>query len=222
MSSVELHSGDYVARYNRKPLDRVRRLLPFMGIGEADEIADFGCGNGMLLQALGDRSGTYHGVDFSSEFIDSARQWAKREDLHNCRFYCEDIIAFCNRNLGHFDCAATLDFSEHVCDEEAIGIYSAIRKSLKPGGKLFLHTPNLDFFVELMKDRGILRQFPEHIAVRNAAQTVRMLENAGFAPEAAKVRHIAHYNVLKHLHPLGHAPVVGKYFRARILIETAA
>jgi 2-polyprenyl-3-methyl-5-hydroxy-6-metoxy-1,4-benzoquinol methylase len=222
MSSVELHSGEYVARYNRKPLDRVRRLVPYMEIAEKDEIADFGCGNGMLLQALGGRPGMYHGVDFSPEFIDSAREWAEREGLRNYRFYCEDIIEFCSRNLGRFDCAATLDFSEHVSDEEAIGIYTAIRQSLKPGGKLFLHTPNLDFFVELMKDRGILRQFPEHIAVRNATQTLAMLEKAGFAADVAKVRHIAHYNVLKHLHALRHAPIVGKYFRARILIEATA
>jgi 2-polyprenyl-3-methyl-5-hydroxy-6-metoxy-1,4-benzoquinol methylase len=222
MSSVELHSGEYVAKYNKKPLDRVRRLLPYMRVTDDEELADFACGNGMLLHALGARKGMYHGVDFSRDFIASANDWAEREGLQNYRFYCEDIIQFCARHQSRFDCAATLDFSEHVADTEAVEIYSAIRTSLKPGGRLFLHTPNLDFFVELMKDRGIIPQFPEHIAVRNGAQTVALLEAAGFHKRSTTTRYLPHYNVLRHLQPLAHAPLVGKYFRARLWIEAIA
>lgn len=222
MSSVELHSGEYVAKYNKKPLARVRGLVPYMSIADDAEIADFGCGNGMLLHALGIRRGMYHGVDFSQDFIDSARSWAQRNSLNNYKFYCHDIIDFCDRNRSRFDCAATLDFSEHVSDEEGVAIYSAIRSSLKPGGKLFLHTPNLDFFLELMKNRGIIPQFPEHIAVRNGAQTVALLEKAGFPAGSTTVRYIAHYNVLKYLKPLAYVPVIGKWFRARLWIEAIA
>jgi len=222
MSSLALHSGDYVARYNRKPLSRLRGLMRYMNITDHAEIADYACGNGMLLQALGDRAGQYHGVDFSSEFIKSAEAWAQRSGLRNCSFHCDDIVSFAAAHQARFDYAATLDFSEHVSDEEAIPIYSAIRTSLKPGGKLFLHTPNLDFFIERLKDRGILRQFPEHIAVRNGAGTADLLVRAGFAPESIKLRYVPHYNVLKLLHPLSLMPVVGKYFRARIWIEAEA
>jgi len=222
MSSVELHSGDYVARYNRKPLDRVRRLAAYMAIPDNAEIADFACGNGMLLHALGNRAGKYHGVDFSPEFVASAVEWAKREGRTNYEFHCDGITAFCTKNLERFDVAATLDFSEHVSDDEAVDIYSAIRRSLKPGGKLYLHSPNRDFLVELMKDRGILRQFPEHIAVRNGEQTLALLQKAGFGASSIKLRHIPHYNVLKHLHALGSLPLIGRYFRARLWVEASA
>lgn len=222
MSSLALHSGDYVARYNRKPLSRVRGLTRYMDIAEESEIADYACGNGMLLQALGDRRGGYYGVDFSPEFVDAAEAWAARSGLRNCRFYCEDIVTFGTRNPGRFDRATTLDFSEHVTGEEAIPIYSAIRTSLKPGGKLYLHTPNLDFFIERLKHRGILRQFPEHIAVRNGRGTAELLIRAGFPADGIKLRYVPHYNILKLLHPLSLIPGIGKYFRARVWIEARA
>jgi 2-polyprenyl-3-methyl-5-hydroxy-6-metoxy-1,4-benzoquinol methylase len=222
VSSLALHSGAYVARYNRKPLSRVRGLQRYMDIADEAEIADYACGNGMLLQALGNRSGGYHGVDFSPEFIQSAEAWAARSGLRNCTFHCDDIVSFGTQHRARFDCAATLDFSEHVRDDEAVAIYSAIHTSLKPGGKLYLHTPNLDFFVERLKDRGVLRQFPEHIAVRNGEQTAELLIRAGFAADGINIRYVPHYNVLKLLHPLSLLPRIGKYFRARVWIEARA
>ena len=222
MSSLALHSGDYVERYNSKPLDRVRALARRMDIPETAELADFACGNGMLAQVVGDRAGVLHGIDFSSDFIAAARGWADRSGLRNCRFYCEDILDFCARNQGRFDRAATLDFSEHVRDEEAIPIYAAIRSALKPGAKLYLHSPNLDFFVERLKDVGLMRQFPEHVAVRNAVQTRAMLAQAGFDPDGIKVSYIPHYNVLKLVHGLGRLPLIGRYFQARLWVEATA
>lgn len=222
MGSLALHSGDYVDRYNRKPLDRVRGLVRYMDVPADAELADFGCGNGMLLHALGDRPGRYHGVDFSPEFIRSAEEWAERAGLANFRFHCGDIFTFCESHPGRFDRAATLDFSEHVDDEEAVGIYRAIHGAMKPGGKLYLHTPNLDFFVERLKDAGIMRQFPEHIAVRNGSQTAALLERAGFAAGRITVRHIPHYNILKAVDPLSNLPVLGKFFQARLWAEATA
>lgn len=222
MSSLALHSGDYVERYNRKSLARVRGLLRYMDVADDAEIADYACGNGMLLQVLGERSATYHGVDFSPEFIEAANDWAERSGIRNCRFHCQDILAFAGQNCGRFDRAATLDFSEHVEDDEAVPIYSAIRSSLKAGGKLWLHTPNLDFFIERLKERGIMRQFPEHVAVRNGHQTKDMLVRAGFERDRIKLRYIPHYNILKLLHPLNILPGIGRLFRARIWIEAEA
>ena len=220
--SVALHSGDYVERYNRKPLDRVRALARRMELDDDAELADFACGNGMLLQIVGDRAGTYHGVDFSDDFIASAREWARSKGLNNCQFYCEDIVKFCADHPARFDVATTLDFSEHIDDALAVRIYAAIRSSLRPGGKLYLHTPNLDFFMERAKDVGLLKQFPEHIAVRNGNGTRDILIQSGFDGSKIKTETIAHYNILKVLHPLGKLPFVGKYFQARLWIEASA
>lgn len=219
--SVALHSGDYVERYNRKPLDRVHALARRIELDDKAELVDFACGNGMLLQIVGDRAGTYHGVDFSDDFIASAREGARAKGFNNYQFYCDDIINFCADHPAQFDVATTLDFSEHIDDTLAVSIYSAIRSSLRQGGKLYLHTPNLDFFMERAKYMGLLKQFPEHIAVRNGEGTKDILIQAGFNESKIKVEIIAHYNILKVLHPLGKLPLIGKYFQARLWIEAS-
>lgn len=219
---VALHSGDYVERYNAKPLHRVRNLVRRMAVAQDAKVADFACGNGMLLHALGGKYRTYDGVDFSPDFIAAANAWAEREGCSNYRFHCCDIRDFCGRLPGHFDVAATLDFSEHVDDALAIDIYTAIRRSLRPGGVLYLHTPNLDFFMERAKQVGIIPQFPEHIAIRNGNQTAALLVAAGFDRAAIDIQTIAHYNILKLVHPLSAMPGLGGWFAARLWIAATA
>jgi 2-polyprenyl-3-methyl-5-hydroxy-6-metoxy-1,4-benzoquinol methylase len=220
--SLALHSGDYVERYNSKPLARVKNLVPRMNLTRETRIADFACGNGMLLQAIGDHFASYDGVDFSPDFIAAANAWAERSGKQRYRFHCSDIRDFCARNPQAFDVAATLDFSEHIDDDLAVDIYAAIQKSLRPGGSLYLHTPNLDFFLERAKASGILRQFPEHIAVRNATQTADLLIKAGFDRSEIKTEIVPHYNVLKWLHPLSKLPGVGSHFSARLWVTAVA
>lgn len=214
-----LHSGAYVEMYEKKPISRIKRLIPMMELRGDESIADFACGNAMLLPLVASKVTHYYGVDFSKDFIEAAIRRAAISGIMNCSFYCMDIIPFCDQHKSSFDIGTAMDFSEHIDDEDFEHIFSAIYRSLKPGGKLFMHTPNLDFFVERLKDKGLLRQFPEHIAVRNAARNLEMLEQCGFNKQKIRVRYIAHYNVLKVLHPLSVLPLIGKFFSARLFIE---
>ncbi len=214
--SISLHSGEYVERYNKKPIDRVAALAHRMSIGDSDSVADFACGNGMLQEVLGRRQGLYHGIDFSREFIASAQKRAADTGMDNYEYFCQDIVSFCQEHRGQYTVATTLDFSEHIDDATFIKIYSAIRNSLHPGGTLYIHTPNLDFFLEILKQHGVVKQFPEHIAVRNETSMITLLQACGFARQKISVEKIPHYNILKLLHPLRHLPGIGKYFCARL------
>lgn len=214
MDAVELHSGEYVERYNLKTMDRIEALAKRMGVRDTDKVADFGCGNGMLLRALGSRTGSYDGVDFSADMIASANERSK--GLKNFEFHRQDIVSFCLDHPATFDVAATLDFSEHIDDAQFVEIYTAIGKSLKPTGKLFLHTPNLAFFMERLKAKGLLKQFPEHIAVRDAEQNTKLLKQCGFG--SVKVERIAHYNILKVVYPLSR---FSEMFAARLWITAS-
>jgi 2-polyprenyl-3-methyl-5-hydroxy-6-metoxy-1,4-benzoquinol methylase len=222
VDAVALHSGDYVRFLEQLPLDRVTRIVERLDFPDTAEVLDVGCGNGMLLHALGNRTGTYTGVDFSSDCIESANRWAKAEGKSNYRFVRSEIVEFCGRHQAAFDIAAALDFSEHVETDLAERIFSAVRTSLRPGGRFYLHTPNLDFFVERAKQVGLLRQFPEHIAVRNPSQMVQLLVASGFAKKRIRIDFIPHYNILRLLHPLSYIPVLGRLFRARLLITAHA
>jgi 2-polyprenyl-6-hydroxyphenyl methylase/3-demethylubiquinone-9 3-methyltransferase len=217
-SSKALHSGAYVDMYERKPLSRLERLLPLMDLRDDQVLADFACGNAMLWEIVHGKVAEYHGVDFSEDFIDAARRREGRIGAPGCNLYCDDIIAFCAANPARFDVATALDFSEHVGDQEFVAIFSAIHASLKPGGRLFLHTPNLSFFLERLKDWGVTPQFPEHIAVRTAGANRELLQRSGFRSDQISVRMIPHYNVLKLLHPLRQLPIVGGWFEARQFI----
>lgn len=213
-----LHSGEYVERYVRKPLTRVERLVSLFELRPTDVVADFACGDGMLAQLIDQRVAEYHGVDFSQDFIDAARLRAQRAGLTRSTFHCADIIDFCRTREGGFDVATALDFSEHIDDAAFIEIFSAIRRTLRSGGRLYVHTPNLAFFLERAKDLGILPQFPEHIAVRTLEQNVVLLAASGFDASKIEGRALPHYNILKVVHPLRRLPLAGSLFEARLFI----
>lgn len=214
-----LYGQEYVNRFETlMSPKRLSRLIPLMTFREGDIVADFACGSGMMLENIKDRIHFYYGVDFSSEFIAAANVRKTRLDAKNAEFFCESIHTFCKRYHEKFDVGLALDFSEHVYDEEWLEIVKSIRTSLKPYGRLYLHTPNAEFFLEVMKARNfIVKQFPGHVAVRTAHENAEILWEAGFS--SVKVTFLRHYNILSLLRPLSIFPVFGKYFRARLFIE---
>ena len=214
----ELHGERYVESYRHHSLLRLDRLEKYIAIDSSFSVADFACGNGLLLELIAPKVKSYIGVDFSEPFIRAAIEKKEQLSIINAEFVCSDINEFCQRHLTTFDVGFAMDFSEHVYDKEWLQILGSIRSSLKPNGKLYLHTPNADFFLEKMKSKNfIFKQFPEHIAIRTPEQNASILRKAGF--KIAQVRLVPHYNCLKVVHPLSHIPVFGKYFKARVFIE---
>lgn len=219
-SRKDIHSGDYVVRYESRPISRIARLVRLMRLSASDDLIDIACGNAMLLEVVSDKIKSYTGVDFSDDFIASAKGRVHRIGATNCEFHCSSIVEFCEKTARRYDVAVALDFSEHITDEDFVAIFSAIRMVLKPGGRLYLHTPNLDFFLERMRNSGlVLKQRPEHIAVRDTSHNVSLLVKSGFDAHLIAATRLSHYNFLKVLHPLRHLPLLGKYFEARVFIE---
>lgn len=214
----DLHGGDYAKRFlDQKQSGRLRGLAGRLCLPPDAVVADYGCGPGFMLDLIGDRIGHYYGVDFSADFIEIACARSKPRVRCGAEFVLSTIEDFSATHAGKVDVALAMDISEHVPDEEWRTALRAIRRSLKPGGALYLHTPNAGFILEIMKEAGILlRQSPEHIAIRAMTANIDMLESAGFKIRQADF--IPHYNVLKHLHSLTVCPLVGRYFAARIFI----
>lgn len=216
-----LHGAEYVAAFAKTSPYRLGRLVDSMVMDAEDEAVDFGCGDGMLMPLVAPRVKQYTGVDFSPEFIAAARRRQMQLRSDNVELFTGKIIEFCNERPASFSLAFAMDFSEHVYDDDWLDILRSIRTSMKPDGKLYLHTPNADFFVEKMKKSNfILKQFPEHIAVRSVDENLDLLLKAGF--RLGKLQLMPHYNVLRHLHPLSRLPLIGKYMKARIFLECLA
>jgi 2-polyprenyl-6-hydroxyphenyl methylase / 3-demethylubiquinone-9 3-methyltransferase len=218
-----LYNREYVDRFERihESTTRLERILKLVELNGSEDAVDFGCGSGFLLPAVGHRVRSYVGVDFSEEFILAARRRNEKLGFKNARFECATIEQFADSHAANFDLAFALDFSEHVPDDAWTLLLGQMRGTLRPGAKLYLHTPNRAFFLERMKSHNIiLRQFPEHVAVRTLRHNTNLLTKAGF--EVRRTRALPHYNVLRYLHPLRRLPFVGSLFEARLFIEARA
>ncbi|MEO0130855.1 MAG: class I SAM-dependent methyltransferase [candidate division WOR-3 bacterium] len=217
---IAFYNIDYVTKFlkgYKKQYKRIGNLLFYFDLDKTDIVADFGCGLGVLLDFIHDKIDYYYGIDFCKEFIIRAKERVKKMEIRNASFECDDIREFCKRNKMKFNKAFTLDFSEHICDEDFIPIYTHIFDSLKTGGKLYLHTPNSIYFLEILKRKGFLKQFPEHVAVRDAEKYRILLTKAGF--KKINVQYVPHYiKPISYFHCLSYLPFIGKYFKARILI----
>jgi len=214
-----LYGEEYVVKFEaHQSTERLRRLLPLMDLGPRGIVADCACGNGMLMELVAPMVQEYVEVDFSRRFIEAANRKRDRLAIRNASFVCARIEDFYVENPEHFDICLVMDASEHIPDEEWTSILAGIRSSMKSGGKLYVHTPNADFFLEIMKSKNFLvKQFREHVAVRTPSQNAAMLSRAGFSKVETIL--LPHYNFLKYLHPISFLPRVGKYFKARIFLS---
>lgn len=211
----ELYTEEYINKLSNQDIYKICRLLQYINFNNSDFVADYGCGDGKLSLLISDKVEEYHGIDFSEGFINEAMQ--KNFKRSNIFFHCKDLIEYAKENFNKFDKAFAFDFTEHIYDKDFEKIFSAIKETLKPNGKLYIHTPNGNYFIEMLKKAGILKQFPEHVAVRNANQNVKLLERIGFSK--CETKYIPHYNkYLKWTHCLAWLPIIGKCFRARLFI----
>jgi 2-polyprenyl-6-hydroxyphenyl methylase/3-demethylubiquinone-9 3-methyltransferase len=212
-----IYDQRYVDRYDPHAVERMRRMQPFFELSGQEVVADFGCGNGVLLELIGPRVHEYVGVDFSEAFVRAAERRRDARGIRNGMFHCGDIVQFCARHPNRFDAGFALDLSEHVYDDQFLAIFGAIHGALKPGASLYLHTPNGEYFIERLRGRRILRPIEGHVAVRDERSHLALLAECGFAE--VHVRHLAHYlPAASALHGLGALPLVGRHFRARLFL----
>jgi len=212
-----IYDQSYVDQYDPHAVQRMRRMLPLFDLSSDDEVADFGCGNGVLLELISPLVRAYVGVDFSEEFVRAAEQRRDALGIRNGTFHCADIVSFCAAHPNRFDRAFALDFSEHIYDDQFLLVFRAIYGSPKPGAVLYLHTPNAEYFMERLKERGILTQVEGHVGVRDARRHEALLTQCGFAD--VRVRYLAHYLYVASLfHGLGNLPLAGRLFRARLFV----
>jgi 2-polyprenyl-6-hydroxyphenyl methylase/3-demethylubiquinone-9 3-methyltransferase len=213
----DFYTQEYVNRYHQKDTGRLATILRQVEFSATHRVVDFACGNGLLLDLIQGRVKSYVGVDFSEEFITQAKQ-RHSQTKGKFTFYCEDIRSFCQRFSESFDYAFALDFSEHIYDDTFLELFHSMRKTLRPGGQLIIHTPNRDFLLEILKAHNIiLAQQPEHIGVRTASELKQLLLQCGY--KRITIQYLPHYHpLLRQLHPLTSLPWLGKYFQARLLI----
>ena len=114
-------------------LDELGQYLP-----EKGEILDVGCGFGLfsLYYALENPQRRLFGVDLSSRRIQMARKAAQLLGVDNVEYSVGDAASW--RPESSYDAIYLIDLMHHLPRDSVRGLVSALRRSLRPGGRLIV------------------------------------------------------------------------------------
>ncbi|CAF4951795.1 unnamed protein product [Pieris macdunnoughi] len=114
-------------------------------------ILDVGCGGGILSEALARIGGFVTGVDASEQLIECAKQHSDLDEkiAHNKpTYFCSTIEDHAEEYPNHYDAVVASEIIEHVADKELF--VRACVACLKPGGRIFITTPNRSLWTRLL------------------------------------------------------------------------
>jgi SAM-dependent methyltransferase len=112
---------------------RVLQILAGELIGEGREMAEIGCGNGLLQRQIETN------YDRSVSGLDLNEYALQRNVSTRSRVFCYDILDRNTRLEGAFDVVFLFDVLEHITDEDTF--LNALLFHLKPNGKLIVNVP---------------------------------------------------------------------------------
>ena len=215
-----LHRVTAFAAPQRKWRERDRDILKLAQPRRNQTVLDLGSARGDVCFLLAPRVGEVIGVDASARAIELAEAERARRGFANVRFVRCDVATLEGIANASIDAAGAFDLLEHVDDETVRQMLRALRRVLKPHGVLAAYTPNREHYVERLKAHDfVLKQFPEHIAVRRPRELRRLLEEEGwtvlemtYSPAPFPIVH----RIEKLLWRL---PGIGRIFRYRILLR---
>lgn len=152
-------------------IDKFRMVIRLLDLNPGDSFLDIGCGRGELVIHHALNGGESTGVDFSPEAIKLARE--KTEELQaECSFIVssfEDID-----ESAKYDKISSIDFIEHISEEEGKLFFKKCYNLLKPGGRLLIYTyPNtirrrygyrLIRFLSILKGKPAPKKEPDTVS----------------------------------------------------------
>src|SRR5579884_4007694 len=132
--------------------------------------ADLGCGLGPLVPALAERFQWVHAVDFAAGMLERARRRAA--GLANVEFWQRAFVDLPELRR-HVDVAVAVNSLVQPDVGELEASLRAVRRLLKPGGRLLAIVPAMDavhYFTLLVQDRARATGMPPEHARKNAAR----------------------------------------------------
>lgn len=133
-------------------------------------LLDVGCGNGKFLIMAKAMGWDVVGVDFDELAVDAARK-AGLTVVHGDVFSISEIESF-----DYITCSHVI---EHVHDP--VAVFKAMQRLLKPEGKLWLETPNINSFGhQYYKEHWRGLEPPRHLVIFNYDSLMNLLREVGF------------------------------------------
>jgi 2-polyprenyl-3-methyl-5-hydroxy-6-metoxy-1,4-benzoquinol methylase len=192
--------GDYQARALKSERATQRfwheakfRLIQRVAMpGKHDRALDAGCGSGTISQFLSLHAGEVTGIDSNPSAIAYASHAYQTPNVKFRLGQFEDLLAD-----KPFDQIYCIEVIEHLYESQAADVLSLFHRLTKPGGQLFLTTPNYHSawpVIEWLLDRFALvatLDETQHVTHFTKGKLSVMCERAGW-----RVRHIGTFNGL--------------------------
>ncbi len=162
-----LHPRRWFTNPPRKYAERNRDALRVVDPRPGDVVVELGCALGDVTFLLASRCREVIGVDASAVALSMAEEERRRRGVPNVRWLESDVTDLAATPDASAGAVAAIDLVEHVDDATLAAMLGECRRVLVPGGRLGICTPDRRHYVERAKAHDfVLRQFPEHIALR--------------------------------------------------------
>ncbi len=148
-NELEDYEPSYLDYLRETPEDEaqfrsLRRWMEGFGPLRATRLLDVGAGSGKWVRHLRQRGVEACGVEPASALY---RHFLAQDPF----FSCDSVERFAAQRPGGFDCVTAFDVLEHVADPPPF--FAALALALRPGGKLFLSTPDVSSWLARLAGR---------------------------------------------------------------------
>jgi len=214
-----LHKSHWFTNPPRKYEERNRDTLRVVQPAPSDRVLELGSARGDVSFFLASHAKEVVGVDASDDALRMAERARAARGIANVSFRKGDVADLSMFPDASFQAVAAIDLVEHIDDPTLAAMLEECRRVLVSGGRLGLYTPDRAHYVERLKAHDVLlRQFPQHIAVRRAGAYRRFLGDAGFRVDLDTYSVSPFPGVRRVEAALAPLPLVGPTFRYRILL----
>ncbi len=175
-----LVSSNAVQRFwHTSKLRYIQRLLPAT---QNDVILDIGCGSGVISDFLGKSGAQVFGVDGSPDAIAFAQKNYAKKNVTFIEGLVDEKFSISRK----FDKMYCLELIEHIYFDQGKILLEQCYKNLKPGGTLFLTTPNYrstwPLIEKILDTLSLVPHLDEdqHVAHYTPQRLKKMCEEGGF------------------------------------------
>lgn len=140
--SVCLGNEEFTKSQGKKLHPRIKLLIKKLKLTKHMTVLDIGCGRGDVILHVASKVEKAYGIDYSKDAISLATSALKRFPI-NIRKTTEFSVMNIKKlhfPSNTFDLIICIDVFEHLYKEEVEIAMKEIKRVLKPGGVLFVHT----------------------------------------------------------------------------------
>jgi SAM-dependent methyltransferase len=163
------YERQFIDPYRRDVRNPIKRALARVPDAGEKVAADLGCGTGPLLPFLAQRFSRVYALDFAEGMLDRAR--ARCAGLANVSYLASSLTDL-EPLHGRLDVAVAVNSLILPDPRDLTESLSQIRRTLRPGGRLFGIVPAIDsvhYYTMLLLERALDAGKPLAVAYKNAA-----------------------------------------------------